>query len=107
MTDQKDVLSQKKVRFFAYLRECIGRFGLYSEQSSLNARVALGVLLTWLTVFLDGMFLVCEADTFWDYTTSVFITLATAVTAIIFTMFISTKRKVFEILDLFDEICFR
>lgn len=100
----RHLIRLKMVRFFAYVRKCLGFFGFHSNRSLLNARIVFGLLLTWSTVFVSFMFLICEANTFWDYTNGLFTSLATTVVAVIFTMFVIAKPKIFEIVDLFEEM---
>lgn len=96
--------NHKKIRFFKYFRSCCGAFGFRSHRSLLNGRTVLGICLIWLAAILNSMFLIFEANTLWDYMNSFYISLGATVAAIFFTMFVIDIRKIFDIIDFFEEM---
>lgn len=104
MENRENISNRKKVRFFEYPRKCCGYLGFYSDQNPLHVRLVLGFLLLWLNVAFNLLFLFYEANTFWDYTHSVFNSLTGVVVAVLFTIYFVKKAEVLGTMDIFEEI---
>lgn len=55
--------------------------------------------INWITAILGWMFLVCQAKTFIEYTTVIYVASALTVVAISFAIVISQIQNIFEFID--------
>lgn len=92
-------LNKKKMQFAQYGRECLASMGFMPNHSVLNKRVLGGLFLSFLNVCIDIMFIVYEANTFWEYTNAIFVTLTNGVSFVLFIVFIVRIWRVFGLID--------
>lgn len=92
------------MRFFIYPRMICGYMGFHLDQPMLNLQNVMGLLTVWLNTFLKCMFLLREANTFWDYTNSLYVSLASIVVAVLYTILSIEKFELLKLVDLFEEI---
>lgn len=94
----------KEMLTLQFAQKCLTSMGFERDQR-LNGRLLFGLLLPVLNVFLNIMFALYEANTFWEYTNSIFISLVNGVGLILFFILIIQVWRVYEIID-FGQIFF-
>lgn len=90
--------NDEKIRIFQYGLKCFASMGFIPNQR-LNAQVFGNLVVNFLNVSLNIVFLMYEANTFWEYINSIFISLTTGVCLLLFIMLIFQVSRIFEILD--------
>lgn len=90
---------KRRMIFFQYGRTCLESLGFMPKQRSLSWRLLVGLVVPSSNVFLNLMFLLYEANTFWEYTNAIFICMVTGVGFLLFTIFICQTERVFAIID--------
>lgn len=81
-----------------YAQKCLAFMG-FKRNQRLNGRLLIGLLFPFLNVFLNIMFVLYEAKTFWEYTNSIFVCLVNSVGFLLFAILIVQVWRVFEIID--------
>lgn len=90
--------TKKKIQVVQYGLKSFASMGFIPNQQ-INRQILGGLVMYFLNVFLNVMYLLYEANTFWEYTNSMFISLTSGVGSLLFTMLIFQAWRVFEIID--------
>lgn len=89
-----------KLEYFEYLMNRFESYGFTPGKKLLNGRVFFFLFLIWFRVFGSDMYVVVDANTFWEYTNSLFIALADNAFAIEITMFVTKISTIFKLCDM-------
>lgn len=77
-------------------------FGIVPNQSKLNGKLAVTWLVLSLSTTLSASFLVFDAETFQEYTTSIYLSSGGAMAAALFTITIFKMEKLFKLKDVIE-----
>lgn len=89
---------------FEYALGRLASLGLKQNQPLLNGRVVYGLIVYFSNLAASIMFLIIEANTFWEYTNSIFISIACVVGLVSFLLLIVNSMKIFKFFEYAMEI---
>lgn len=92
-------IKPENTQIVQYLRKCFSSLGFIPNQL-LSGRLLGGLAMFLFNFSTSFLFLLYGADTFWEYTNSIFTSLATGVILILFIILIFQVWRIFEVLDL-------
>lgn len=84
---------------FEYGVKRLDSMGLKPNKRLLNRQSLARVLVYFLNVSLNFMFLILEANTFWEYTNSIFVCMAAFVGLVLFMILIAQVGKMFKLIQ--------
>lgn len=93
----------KKIAFGKAMKH-LATSGFKPNQSSLNGRVLGGLTVYILNLFTNVMFLVLEANTFWEYTNSFFVSMVATVGLLLFSILINNVPKLFKLMKFAQKV---
>lgn len=92
-----------KMELFKTFRTNFAIVGIISDAFH-SRKISLTFLMNWSTSIFCWMFLICEAKTFIEYTTAIYIASALTVVAICFTIVIFHIRNIFGFIEKCEKI---
>lgn len=93
------------MELFKIFRKNFAIVGIISNANPIeSSEIGLSFLMNWSFCVLSWMFLVCEAETFIEYTTAIYIASALTVVAISFTIVIFHIQNIFEFIETCEQI---
>lgn len=96
--------NNRKVQVFECTLQLLASMGLKPNQRLLNGRVLCEMLVYVLNFISCAMFVISEANTFWEYTNSIFILMAAVVAPLLFILLTINSAKMFKLMEFFREI---
>lgn len=84
-------------------RKYLAMFGISPCQSLLNVKFFMAAFANAINVGSNWIFLIFEANSFQDYTNSIFLTSTVTMEAICFVLFNLKNSRIFAFIDLFDK----
>lgn len=91
-------INYKKIRIFRYIRKRLASMGFIPNQW-LNGRILSSLVVFLSRVFTSVMFLLYDANSFWEYTNSMFSSLVSGVGLFAFTILTFQCWRTFKSLD--------
>lgn len=77
--------------------------GISSNQSNLNRKSAMGIIVGGLAATSSAMFLLFKANSFVEYVNSFYVTTVLVAFYICFAVLLFSKEKIFKLIDKVDE----
>lgn len=94
--------NNKNIQILQYLQKRATCMGFIPNQR-LNRRIIGHLVFYYFTVFLNVMYLLYEANTFLEYTNSMFICLTSSVGLLLFIITIYQAWRIFEVIDFLQQ----
>lgn len=95
--NKMDKTSRRKVQIFDCALTRLAKMGLKPTDRFLNVRVLRDALVYLLNIIACIMYVILEANTFWKYTNSIFIVMATVVGLLLLLLLAVKSKKMFEL----------
>lgn len=104
MSTKTIILKNGKTQVFEYALKRLASLGIKQNQRLLNGRALGGLVVHLVNVSGDVMFVLLEANTFWEYTNSIFISITASETLLLFILLILKSEEILKLVDFAQKI---
>lgn len=91
------------MKFYQKAKSTFAVLGIGSNQRTFNGKMLVFFTMFWLDATLNCMYTFREANTFGEYSESVFVTTYATMFAMLYTIMILNWTTVYEIIDIIEE----